>query len=67
MVFLTKDYTVKKFVFLLCVGILVACGAPSKPASSSTDTTAATPATQVLPPHMADIKGERLMEMFRSV
>ena len=35
-----------KFLLLLCVGLLVACGAPTKPP------------TQVLPPHMVNIKGE---------
>lgn len=58
----------KKFLLVLCLGVLVACGATAKPASNGGDTTATTapvapaatdvPASQALPPHMATIKGE---------
>ena len=65
---MTKDFTVKKLLLVMCLGVLVACGATAKPASNGGDTAAtaapdapaatAAPAAQALPPHMANIKGE---------
>lgn len=58
----------KKFLLVVCLGVLVACGSTAKPASNGGDTAAtaapdapaatAAPAAQALPPHMANIKGE---------
>ena len=58
----------KKFLLVMCVGLLVACGSASTPADNSGDPAAtaapdapaatAAPAAQALPPHMANIKGE---------
>jgi len=69
MSFLTKDDIVKRFLLVVCLGMLVACGSTAKPASNTGDTTATTaapdapattaaPAAQALPPHMATIKGQ---------
>ena len=58
----------KKFLLVMCVGLLVACGSASTPTDNSGDPAAtaapdapaatAAPAAQALPPHMANIKGE---------
>lgn len=53
----------KKLLFVLALGLLVACGATAKPDNNGGDTTAATavpdaPAAQALPPRIATIKGE---------
>jgi len=37
---LTKDSTVKKLLLVMCLGVLVACGATAKPASNGGDTAA---------------------------
>ncbi len=52
----------KNLLFVLCFGLLVGCGASAKSASTGagtgTQVTANAPASQLLPPHMANIKGE---------
>ena len=56
---MTKDSSMKKLLLVLCLSVLVACGATANPASNGGDIAAtAAPAAQALPPRMANIKGE---------